>query len=374
MPPWLATPAQRYRAILVAAAVFVCFLVVRAAWAALVPFFVGLIFAYMLLPAVNFLDRHAPKFLRRKRLARPLAILIVYIGLAGIIAGMLAYFIPAVIKQANVFAAAVPAYVRRINALLTEDLTNFLERIPPEISKAVQANLDKATETLATALQKGVGGTIRTLWQTVSFILGMAIVPIWLFYVLNDHEKGRRAFYQLIPEKAREDVRCIEIILDNLLGAYVRGQLLLCLLVGVMATIVLLVFRVDLALLLGTFAGLFEIVPIVGPYIGAAPAVLIALLNRPLTGLWVALSFAGIQQFENIFLVPRISGSAVRFHPAVVIVLVIVGAEVAGLWGIVLAVPLAAMLRDIFRYLYLRTTEQGATPQMALENLRARMR
>ena len=69
---------------------------------------------------------------------------------------------------------------------------------------------------------------------------------------------------------------------------------------------------------------------------------------------------------------PRISGSAVRFHPAIVIVLVIVGAEIAGLWGIVLAVPLAAMLRDVFRYLYLRTTEKGATPQMALEHLRTR--
>jgi predicted PurR-regulated permease PerM len=222
------------------------------------------------------------------------------------------------------------------------------------------------------ALQKGVGGTIRTLWQTLSFILGMIIIPFWLFYVLNDQAKGHRAFYRLVPERAREDMRCIEEIMDGLLSAYVRGQLLLCVLVGALATIALLLLGVDLAILLGTFAGIFEIVPILGPYIGAVPAVLIALLKRPILGLWVALAFAAIQQLENIFLVPRISGNAVRFHPAVVMVIVIIGAEVAGLWGLLLAVPLTAMLRDVFRYLYLRTTDKGATPQMAMENLRAR--
>lgn len=372
MPSWLSNPSQRNRVLLVTGLLIICLAVIVAAWKALLPFFLGLIVAYMILPAVNFLDRRLPRWLRRKGWSRPLAIVIVYIVGLGVIAGMLAYFIPVVIKQFNVLIAAFPAYLKRIDLLLTHDVQAFLERIPPEISTAISINIEKAASTLADTLQKGVGGTIRTLWQTVSFILGMIIVPFWLFYVLNDQAKGHRAFYRLVPEKVREDVRCIETIVDGLLSAYVRGQLLLCLLVGLMATIVLLIFRVDLALLLGTFAGIFEIVPILGPYIGGVPAVLIALLKQPILGLWVALAFFGIQQFENIFLVPRISGNAVRFHPAVVMVIVIIGAEVGGLWGLLLAVPLAAMLRDVFRYLYLRTTEKGATPQMAMENLRAR--
>jgi predicted PurR-regulated permease PerM len=75
---------------------------------------------------------------------------------------------------------------------------------------------------------------------------------------------------------------------------------------------------------------------------------------------------------ENLFLVPRIAGSAVRFHPAVVMVIVVVGAEVAGIWGLLLGVPVAAIARDVYQYLYLRTTERGATPKMALDALRAR--
>ena len=249
-----------------------------------------------------------------------------------------------------------------------------MERIPPEISDPINTNIEKALGTLGDAIQKGVGGTLKTLWNTVSFIIGMAIIPFWLFYMLNDNRHIKRSLYTLVPEQARADVRNIEQIVDSLLSSYLRGQLLLCLLVGSMATIVLLIFGVDMALLLGTFAAVFEIIPILGPYLGAIPAVLIVLLTNPITALWVALSFAGIQQIENIFLVPRISGNAVRFHPALVMMLVVIASQLAGIVGMLFMVPLVAMLRDVFRYLYLRTTERGATPVMALENLHAHTR
>jgi predicted PurR-regulated permease PerM len=178
----------------------------------------------------------------------------------------------------------------------------------------------------------------------------------------------------LVPEGIRDDVRCIAAIVDNLLGAYLRGQLLLSFIVGLMATVVLLIFGIDAAVLLGTMAGILEVIPILGPYLGALVPVLIALIRRPILALWVALCFTAIQQIENLFLVPRISGHAVRFHPAAVMVIVLVGADVGGIWGLLLAVPLTAMVRDVFQYLFLRTTERGATPEMALENLWARTR
>ena len=143
------------------------------------------------------------------------------------------------------------------------------------------------------------------------------------------------------------DVHNIVSIIDGLAGAYLRGQLSLCLIIGAASTIMLAAFGVPQALLLGTIAGMFEIIPNLGPFIGAIPAVLVTLLFDPIKALWVALGFVIIQQVENAFLVPRISGNAVRFHPAVVIVLVLVGSEVAGLWGMLLAVPLAAMVRDV---------------------------
>ena len=372
MPTWLGSPAQRYRALLIGVLLALGLGLLVGAWTALVPFFLGMFLVYLLLPVVNFFDLHSPRFLRARRWWRPLAIVIVYVVGIGLIAGVLSYFIPIVTRQAKVFAEVAPARIARIQELYIRDIQDPFDQIPEPIREAVNDYLKRAGGNLADTVQKGLGVTIRTVSQTVSFILGMVIVPFWLFYVLNDEAKVRRSFYGLIPEKAREDVRCIVGIIDDLLSAYLRGQLLLCLIIGVLVTIVLLILGIDLAVLLGTFAGIFELIPILGPYLGAIPAVLMALLDRPVLAFWVAVSFAAIQQIENTFLVPRISGSAVRFHPALVMIIVVVGAEVAGLWGLVLAVPVAAVIRDVFQYLYLRTTERGATPQMAVECLRAR--
>jgi len=375
MNSWLSSPNQRYRAILLTVLLVIIVIILIVAWAALVPFLVGALLAYILLPIVDFLDRHSPRFLRRIGWARPLAIVVVYIAALGVVAGILAYFIPEVSRQAKTLGETIAPYlnIETIKSLWSD----LWASIPESVRQWIEANLpsvniQRTVETLLAAVQKGVWVTVTTLSQTISFILGIIIVPFWLFLVLRDAAKVRRELYNLVPEKAREDALCIVTIIDDLLSAYVRGQLLLCLLVGLMATIVLLILGVNLALLLGTMAGILEVVPVLGPYLGAIPAVLLALLKRPVTALWVAIAFAAIQQVENIFLVPRISGSAVRFHPALVMIILVMSSQIAGLWGLLLGVPIAAILRDVFRYLYLRTTERGATPRQALENLHAK--
>jgi len=372
MPSWFSSPKQCLRAILVIVSLAIVVALFIAAWKALVPFFVGAVLAYLLMPLVDFLDRHFPDLLKRIRWSRPLAIILVYIVVLGLVAGILAYFIPEVSKQVKTLGEIIAPYldIGTIKSLWS----SLWSSIPESVRQWIETNLpnvnvQRTIETLLGAFQKGLRVTVATVSQTIGFILGILVVPFWLFLVLRDAEKVRNAFYNLFPEKAREDVRCIVRIMDDLLGAYVRGQLLLCLIVGTMATIALLILGVNLALLLGTLAGILEVIPVLGPYLGAIPAVLMALLKRPITALWVAIAFAIIQQIENIFLVPRISGSAVRFHPALVMIIVVVASQIAGLWGLALGVPIAAILRDIFRYLYLRTAEPGMSPQQALENL-----
>lgn len=373
LPDWISSPRERSRTILVLLMVVAVVAVVSKAWAALVPFFLGAMLAYLLLPLVNFLDGHAPRLLRRWGWSRPLSIVIVYLAGLSLVGGMLTVFIPAIIDQATLLVNAAPALYRRLEGLLSHDLVELLDRIPPEIAEAVNTNIEKAAGAVLDAVQAGVGVTLRTLSQTVSFIFGTIIVPFWLFYVMNDHSKVRNGFYSLIPVSARDDVHCIMVVIDRVLGAYVRGQLLLCLVVGSMATIVLFAFGIREALFLGTLAGILEAVPYVGPFLGAVAPVLIALGTSPMQAVWMAVAFLGIQQVENIFLAPRISGNAVRFHPAAVMIIVVIGSEVAGMLGLLLAIPTAAVVRDVFRYLYLRTTERGATPEMALETLRVSM-
>jgi len=369
LPSWLGTSRQRTRMVMAIVLVIGIFVLVRAAWTALVPFALGAALAYLILPIVDWLDSHSPRFLRRWRWARPLSILLVYLVLLGLVGGMLTIFIPTVIEQGAYLVEATPMLFGRLESLLSHDLIEWLERIPPEIQETVNSTLQRASATVVDAIQAGLGVTIRTVSQTVSFVVGMIIVPFWLFYVLNDFSRARDAFYRLIPESAREDVRCILVVIERLLNAYVRGQAILCLFVGGFATIVLVAFGIREALLLGTLAGILEAIPYMGPWLGAVVPVLVALGQDPTRALWMAVAFAAIQQVENTLLAPRVAGNAVRFHPAVIMVIVVVGAEVAGVWGLVLSVPVVASARDVLCYLYLRTTERGATPEMALDTL-----
>ena len=372
LPPWLSTPSERYRSLLIAVAVISVLLIIRAAMTAIVPFIIGGILVYLFVPVVDFLDRHAPRFLRRWRISRPLAILVLYLAVLGIIAGALAFFIPALVNQTAEFGRLLPEYIEQVDELVRTDLMDLMERVPEGIRDSIEGALEDAVITLGETILTGVEGTLRTLWQTLSFILGIFIIPFWLFYVLNDSRHFRRSIRRMIPPKIEPDVRNILAIIDGLLGAYIRGQLIIGLLVGIMSTALLLAFRVRLALLIGTLAGMFEIIPFLGPWIGAIPGVLIAFLRSPITALWVALGFIIIQQIESNVLAPRISGGAVRFHPAVIMVLVIVASEIAGLIGVLVAVPVSAVIRDVFQYLYLRTTDRGATPEMAMATLQAR--
>jgi len=125
------------------------------------------------------------------------------------------------------------------------------------------------------------------------------------------------------------------------------------------------------ALVLGLIAGIFEILPYVGPILGAIPAIVVALLADPWSALWVAIAFFGIQQVENLVLVPRISGESVKLHPAMVMVVLVVGNELAGFWGMLIAVPVTAVLRDVFKYLYLRFLDEPLNPEEAMTNVRS---
>jgi predicted PurR-regulated permease PerM len=166
-------------------------------------------------------------------------------------------------------------------------------------------------------------------------------------------------------------VACLARLIDDVLSAYIRGQLLLILFVGGLSTIALLIIGVPFAIVLGLIAGIFEALPYVGPILGAIPALIVALLSDPVSAIWVAVAFFAIQQVENLILVPRISGESVKLHPAMVMVVLVMGNELAGLLGMLVAVPITATIRDVFKYLYLRFQDEPLEPEDALSSIRA---
>ena len=377
---------KRGRFILVSITILIVALLLIAARNVLFPFIIGLFLVYLLLPAVNFFHDHMPRLLHDKGLARPIAILLIYLGLALLLVGFFVIFVPVVTEQVSdlvdvatgEYALWVQQFAKGLNqAVLDEALDRFYDYMPELVRTAIENNLQQVTEFLTSSfqdlitgfvsgLQKAVLGTLNVVGTTLGFVLALVLIPFWVFYLLNDEKKISAAIYSLIPERLRDDVLCLEAIIGESLAAYIRGRLFLCLMVGIMATFGLVILGINFSVLLGTIAGIFDIIPNIGPFLGAVPAIVVALLKSPSLALQVAIMFFVVQQIETILLGPKVVGASVKLHPTLVIVVLVVGNEVAGIWGMVLGVPITAIVRDVFRYLYLRLSDEEVSPQEAM--------
>jgi predicted PurR-regulated permease PerM len=350
-------------------------------WAArnvLLPYLLGLVLAYLLLPLVNWLDDHMPGRIQRLGAGRAISILMTYLLVIALVGGIIAFFVPLVADQVKVLIQNWPQLTSRVQDWGTRGfgwynkIIDSLQSISPGWRQTIENGLQNMAADAIATVQEGVIATLRTLSSTISFIIGMVVIPFWLFYILHDESQVKTGVMRAMPQQLRADVQCVARLIDDVLSAYIRGQLLLVLFVGGMATVALLIIGVPFALVLGVIAGIFEVLPYVGPILGAIPAILVALLSDPVSAIWVAVSFFAIQQVENLILVPRISGESVQLHPAMVMVVLVIGNELAGFLGMLVAVPITAMIRDVFKYVYLRLLDEPLSPEEAMTDIRAR--
>ncbi len=364
------SPARRNRLILIGVLVLIVGAMLYVARTALFPYVLGLVVAYLVLPVVNFLERHMPHKLRQRKLVRPLAILLVYLVGIAILIGVVAFVVPLVGEQVKELWAAREELAQTAYDLVQDLMIRYYRDVPDRLRQALEENISQISARIAGLVQSALSRTIGAVTSTISFVLGFIVVPFWLFYILNDQTKVSAGLLTLIPERWEADVRNLLRITDDIFGAYIRGQLLLCLFVGAMATVGLMLIGVPYALVLGLVAGVFELIPFIGPLLGAVPGVIVAALDSWPTAGGAVVVFFVIQQIENLLLVPRISGRSVRLHPALVMVVLVVGNEAAGLWGMLLAVPVTALIRDVFKYLYLRFSDKEVTPAEAMSRVR----
>jgi len=343
------------RWLLVAVALLVVFWVLWQTRGALLPFLVGAIIAYLLAPAVDFLQRILPQQGRLARVARPIAIILAYIVALAILTVAGFYLVPPLIDQTVEFVRALPSYwddvQRESNALMRL----YEDSVPENIRRQIEANLGALGQQVGTAARTAMMITFGAGTTVIGFAAGLALLPLWLFYVLKDQERGLEWFYGLWPESWRPDVRAIVGMVDDVMSAYVRGQLFLGVVIGVVTGIAMWLIGIPQSLVLGVLAGFFELIPVLGPWIAFVVAALVTLATEPGRILFVGIAFLAIQQLENTFLVPKIQGDAVRVHPAMIMILLVVGGSLWGVLGMIFIVPLTAVLRDIFVYLYHRT-------------------
>ena len=189
--------------------------------------------------------------------------------------------------------------------------------------------------------------------QVFHGLLIVVLAPIIAFYLLVDVPHMRNVAESLIPVGARDEVLVVAHRLNRAIGGFFRGQLMVALIVGVLCSIGLGVIGLKFWFLIGMIAGLFNVIPLIGPWVGGVPGVTIALTTgSPLQALLVVAVMAGVQQIDNHFITPQVMQRAVHLHPAVVILALVAGGSLGGFYGLMLAVPLAAVLKIIVSHVW----------------------
>jgi predicted PurR-regulated permease PerM len=358
IPRFRVTPSERNRLILVGIAVLVLWWLFDQSRGALGPFIIALVLAYLMSPLVDMLS---------VRLPRAVSILLVYVLLILAVWAFVAWVSPIIGHQTQELIDSFPQYRTTAEGWF-QQFVNFYNSLPisAEVRNSIEQSLRNALGVIGTALQTAVVGTIRAISSAMGFIVGLLIIPFWLFYVLKDKDRGINALNNMLPRSWRSDVWRILRIINGILSSYIRGQLLLGLVVGVAVTIAMIAVGAPYPLILGIISGFTEIIPVIGPVVGAVPGVLLAMFHPEgwFMVLKVLVVYIAVQQLENNLLVPKIQGDSVKLHPSIIMVSLVVGSQVGGFVGLVAAVPVAAMLRDVYLYLYRRLTE-GYTPREA---------
>jgi predicted PurR-regulated permease PerM len=326
----------------------------------LTPFVVGLLLIYLLAPAV---DRLAAIPVRGRPLPRTLAILLLYVVIVVVAAIGLALVVRPMSDQIQRFAQEVPGWLDSLRAW-------YLGLGLPEW---LRSGIDRVLEGVSGSQEGGAGSDLgsllpiaRSLASTIISAFGFLIIPFWVFWVLKDLPGLSRSFEHALPGAWRRDVLAVMAIVDHTFGRWIRGQLILGVVVGV-ATFVGLILLGELvdpvflsfAVLLAVVAGILELVPVIGPILSMIPTLVLAFVaHDPVrAAIAVVLLYLVVQQVENHVLVPLIQGDAVELHPSVVILALIAGSALFGLLGAILSVPVTAAARDIYRYCFRRLSE-----------------
>ena len=353
----LRAPTPRV-AVAIGAAVIVI-AVLFAAGSAVRPFVVGLLLAYLLDPLV---ERFA-----RRGVPRSLAVLLVFAIVVGVVVLALAIAIPPLVRQIATFTDELPAILQAIQYQL-DHLTELYDRLglPAELRSAADAIVAAALDAVHHLDISFLRPLIDSAASFITSIFGYLILPAWLFFLLKDRRKLQAAVDRALPSAWRPDTWAIAGIIHEVFGKWVRGQLLLG---GVVALasfvgLTILGFVVDpifgrFAVLLAIIAGLGELIPIIGPIISAVPAVLLGLTAGAGPALAALLLYLVIQLVENNFLVPKIQSDAIDLHPSIIITALVIGGAIFGLLGAILALPVTAAFRDVFKYVFRRASELG---------------
>jgi predicted PurR-regulated permease PerM len=312
--------------------------------------------AFVLGSAIAFLIQPAVIRLHAAGVPRVLAITLIFIGMIVVLAGLVLLIVPLGVSEVNQLQVQAPGL-----AALAQNRLNSLQPIG---IFGMEVDLKGVTATINSHLREyllGQFGNAVTLGLTaLTTVLQLLLMFLVAFLLALEAPAMRRDLRRLVPSDYRTDFDQIWRKVRTMLYAYVRGQLIVAALIGITSGIVCAILRLPDAVALGLIAGITALIPYLGPFIGAVPAILVGLSQSPGQAVLVAVAYIAIPNVYLNFIYPKVVGDAVRLPPILIIVALIAGFSWGGILGMFVAVPIAATLRILFDHIYPRLYERPA--------------
>ena len=296
----------------------------------LIVIFVALVLAAAIDPYITRLERRG--------VPRPFGIAIIYISILAFISIVLVALVPLVTNQLGQLTNAFPQ-------LYSKAFSLFQNVKDQTVLQSIQKGLD-TLNSAAAQITKGIFSGIISFFGGIFAVLGIFVMT---FYLTMEEKGMKRIAVDLAPVKYRPYLTQLFHRMEDRLGDWLRGQLILGFIIAAASYVGLLLLGVKYALVLALLAGITELIPIVGPFIGAIPAVIVALSQHPVLALWTALLYFGIQQLENHFIVPNVMAKTTGLNPVVVIIALLVAAKIAGFIGVILAIPTVIIITSFLQ-------------------------
>lgn len=308
----------------------------------------------------------AVRRLQRMNMRRGHAVAIIFAGFVLLIALFMWLVLPPLVRQVTALANDIPTYAQRLELRddaigryfqehdVAQSLKDFVADLPARIARSFSTIL-------------GVAGKVT------SALFDVTTVAILMIYFMLSLPSIRNSSVMLVPEEGRERARRVADQAVTKIGGYVSGNLFTSLVCAIITLVALVVLGVPYAIPLAMWAGIADLIPAMGSYLGAIPAVAVAFFLSPLKGILVLAYFIVYQQFENYFLVPKVMQNAVNLSPATVIISTLIGGSLFGFAGALLALPAAATIKVIMYEVWLRErAEEGDV--LVKEHLEAELR
>lgn len=308
----------------------------------LIPFVFGFMIAYILEPLVDILEkRHIP---------RGPAIIMVFLLIIGALGMLLFFVLPVLMQDLTEMMALIPQYAQTTEETIQEmQLGYHRTALPDSVRQVIDQTIAHLEGKVLEVIQGMAKGVVLILGQVFNLILA----PILSYYFLKESHLIGAIILKMIPVRYRPEVTLVGGEISKVIRNFIRGNLLVALLVAVLATLGMALIGMDFPFLIGIIVGITNFIPYFGAVIAAIPALFLALLKSP----WMALSVLGvmliIQQLEGNIISPKVIGECVDLHPLTLIFALLVGGELWGISGMIFSVPLAAIMKILIKRLYL---------------------